>query len=179
MRIVRALTATTILTVATAATAPAQTITLIDDSGPRASIKVGYGGHGLDWETSIDSRAFADRLRFRAGLGQGRWSTEYDSYEDPTVTRLAASALAFIRTRNDLKPYVGLGFSAYVPRGVDIPRQTGARFILGAEGSGDGWTVGGEVELDLPHDRPSVDRLPVSRRLFFTGRIGIAVRRHF
>jgi hypothetical protein len=179
MRRIHVLTAIVALTCATAADAGAQTITLFDERAPRASLKIGTGGHGLDWEASVDSPLLADLVRVRGGVGQGYWDSEFDSYADPVVTRLAASALVFIRTRHALKPYAGLGFSAYVPRGIDLDTQTGTRLIAGMEGSGERWTVGLEVEIDAPHlrdrERPSVN----TSNLFFTGRIGLAVRRSF
>lgn len=179
MQRIHLLTGIVLLLWATAGRAEAQTITLIDNNGPRASLRVGYGGHGIDWESSIDSPLLADVVRLRGGLGWGRWDSDFDSYENPIVTRLAGSALVFIRTRNDLKPYLGLGVSAYFPWGMDIKNQTGTRLILGAEASGDRWTVGVEVELDVPRDRRSVDGPRAGTPLYLVGRIGLAVRRHF
>ena len=175
MRRMHVLTAIVALTCATAANARAQTITLLDDRGPRASLKVGYAGHGIDWETSVDSPLLADLVRFRGGVGWGRWDSEFDSYPNPLVTRFGASALIFIPARHDLKPYVGLGISAYLHSNP----STGTRLIAGMEGSGDRWTVGLEVEIDVPHskgrERPSVE----PTHLFLTGRIGLAIRRSF
>jgi hypothetical protein len=175
MRRIHVLTAIVAMTCATAANAGAQTLTLSDDRAPRASLKIGTGGHGLDWEASIDSPLLADLVRVRGGVGQGYWDSAFDSYADPIVTRLAASAIVFIRSRHDLRPYVGLGYSAYVYSTL----HTGTRLIAGMEGSGEGWTVGLEVEIDVPRSggraRPSVD----NSNLFPTGRIGLALRRRF
>jgi hypothetical protein len=178
MRRIQVLTATVGLIWIMVASAGAQTITSYDNRGARASLKVGYGGHGIDVEPSIESPLMADLLRVRGGVGWGRWDSEFDSYDNPTITRLAASGLVYIPTRNTLKPYVGLGFSAYVPRGTDMRTQTGARLILGAEGSGDGWTVGGEVEIDVPRTA-RLDRPPGGNYLFPMARVGLAIRRHF
>ncbi len=155
----------------------AQTITMYDDSGPRASMRVGYGGHGLDWETSIDSPLLAERIRVRGGLGQGRWDSEFDDYRDPTVTRFAASAIYFLASPSEIRPYVGLGLSRYVPRRAELRAQTGKRVIAGMEGSGERWTVGAEVEIDLP-DFPGPGEA-TGGQLYPAGRIGIAIRRRF
>jgi hypothetical protein len=184
MRTLRLLSAAVTLTCVTAASAAAQTITLHDNSAARAGLRVGYGGHGVDWDTSIDSPLLADLVRFRGSVGHGRWDSEFDSYADPVVTRLGASALIFIRSRYDLRPYVGLGLSAYVPRGGTFTTRTGRRLIAGAEGSGERWTVGLEVEIDLPRQdevggHPSRFVPFVNNELFPAGRIGIAVRRRF
>lgn len=178
MRCVRVLTALATLTCATAAGVSAQTITISDPRAPRASLRIGYGGHGLDWETSVDSLLLADLVRVRAGVGQGRWDSEFDSYDDPRVTRLAASALVFIHTPRDLKPYVGLGVSAYLPHGTDLGSQRGARLVGGMELSGERWTVGLEGEMDLPRES-AAERPFVNDELFLVGRIGIAIRRRF
>ena len=175
MRHIHVLTAIVVLACATAANPGAQTITLSDDRAPRASLKIGTGGHGLDWEASIDSPLLADLVRVRGGVGQGYWNSAFDSYADPIVTRLAASAIVFIRSRRDLRPYVGLGYSAYAYSTL----HTGTRLIAGMEGSGEGWTLGLELEIDAPHTngraRPSAN----NSHLFPTGRIGLAVRRRF
>jgi opacity protein-like surface antigen len=178
MRRIRVLAGTLIVICATAVSAGAQTMTIIDNSSARASLRLGYGGHGPDWDASIDSPLFADLVRFRAGVGRDRWDSEFDSYPDPTVTRFAASAIIFIRSPSDLRPYVGLGLSRYVPRGGDWNAQTGKRLIAGMEGSGERWTVGVEVEIELPRDS-GLDRPAVGNELLPTGRIGLAVRRRF
>jgi len=162
-------------------TASAQ-ITLIDTSSTRAGVRVGYGGRGPDLEASIDSPLFGDAIRFRGGVGSGHWVSEFDQRPpagtDPKVTRFAASGILFLRrhqTADYLRPYVGLGIAAYLPRGVDMNIQRGMRLIVGMEGSGDRWTVGPEVELDLPGQQgPSV-----ADDLLLTARIGIAIRRRF
>ena len=178
MRSIRILTAIITVIWATAVSAGAQTITLIDNTSARASLRVGYGGHGPDWDASIDSPLFANAVRFRAGVGQDRWDSEFDSYPDPTVTRLGASAIIFIPSQYDLRPYVGLGLARYLPRGLDWNAQTGKRLIGGMEGSGERWTVGLEVEIELP--RPNAADGPlVDNELLPTGRIGIAIRRRF
>lgn len=178
MRRIRVLTLTGILIAGSAAGAGAQIITSYDNSGARASAKVGYGGHGLDWDASVDSPLMADFLRVRGSLGRGKWRSEFDSYDDPIVTRLAASAIVFIRSPRDLKPYVGVGVAAYVPRGIDWNTRRGGRLILGMEGSGERWTIGLEVELDLPNESPNARR-GIDDDLYMAGRIGLALRRRF
>jgi hypothetical protein len=180
MRRIHILIAIVTLTAATAASAVAQTITSYDDRGARTGLRVGYGGHGLDWDASIESPLLADVVRVRGSVGQGLWSSEFDSAPDPRVTRLAASALVFFRPRHaqdDLRPYVGIGRGAYIPRGADSKARTGTRLIAGLEGSGERWTVGVEIEIDLP--RPHHVRPSVGGDLFPDGRIGMALRRRF
>jgi hypothetical protein len=55
--------------------------------------------------------------------------------------------------------------------------QMGTRVIHGAELPAERWTIGVEVQLDLPH-QPKVGR-PVRDELFPVGRIGLAIRRGF
>jgi hypothetical protein len=178
MQMMRTLAAALVLVGAMAADAGAQTISIDSPGAARASLRFGYGGHGLDWEPSVDSPLLVDLFRVRAAVGWGRWSSEFDSYDDPTVTRVGGSALLFFPTRNDVKPYIGLGIAAFVPRGVDLDRQIGARLIAGMEGTADRWTVGAEVEIDIP--RPNrLDERSWREELYFTGRIGLAIRRRF
>jgi|RhiMethySRZTD1v2_1073278.scaffolds.fasta_scaffold01576_4 hypothetical protein len=156
----------------------AQTMSIYNTRGPRVSARVGYGDPGFDWDTSIDSPLIADRLRFRGGLGQGLWDSEFDGYRG-TVTRVAASAIYFIASPPELRPYIGLGLARLIPRGSDVVTQTGNRLILGMEGSGERWTVGVELEIDLPRYR-TIDAGSVAReQLYPTGRIGLAIRRAF
>ena len=178
MRLIRVVTAIVTLISATAATSAAQTITIDDNRGPRVGVTIGYTGHSPDFETSVDSPLLGDLVRVRAGVGRGRWDSEFDSYANPIVTRLAASALVFIRQPYLVKPYVGLGIARYLPRGVDLQAQMGTRLIAGMEGSGERWTFGVELEIDLPHD-DGIDRGIVQQELYPTGRIGFAVRRKF
>lgn len=172
-------TLTFLLTIATAATAGAQTLTLIDTNGPRASLRVGRSGDSLDWDASIDSPVIGDIVRFRGSVGQGRWASEFASYPDPKVARLAFSALVFLRTSNPVRPYIGLGTAAYLPRGPGWSTHRGMRIVAGMEGSGERWTIGVEVEADLPRPRDLSRPLPTNALLYPDGRIGIAVRRHF
>ena len=55
MRRIYDVIATITLIAGTAATSTAQIITVYDTSGTRAGLKVAYGGHGIDWETSISA----------------------------------------------------------------------------------------------------------------------------
>ena len=101
MRRIRVLAGTLTLLCAAAVSAEAQTITLVDNSSARGSLRLGYGGHGPDWDASIDSPLFANLVRFRAGMGIGKWDSEFDSHPDPTVTRSArprSSSSTRIRT---------------------------------------------------------------------------------
>jgi hypothetical protein len=128
-------TLTISLIATTAAISAAQTITVFDDSGARAGLKVGYGGHGIDWETSSDSRSFADFVRVRGFLGHGQW-VDWDSANAGRVTR-AGAAVILMRPRLgpvDVRGYVGLGIAAYLPQRVDSRTHSAARFILGMEG---------------------------------------------
>ncbi len=182
------------LATATAPVSEAQTLTVHDPSGARAGFKTSYGGRGVDWETSVESPRFGDLVRLRAALGQGRWVGWSESLPpgggDPVVTRVAG-AVVFAwqpqpryrgRHRSpviDLRPYVGVGYAAYVPQHPDMKGETGVRFILGVEGSGLRWTVGPEIELDAPrYHRTGAPRV-ARHGLAPTARIGIAVRRRF
>ena len=169
-----------ILIVATAAPAGAQTIVPLPDyDAARAGLRVGYGGSGVDLQASVDSPRFGSLVRFRADAGHGHWLGINSNGNEPRVTRVAASALLYFAPahRPEFPAYVGLGIGAFVPHGDGFPTRMGARLIAGMEGSGDRWTVGLEVELDLTPGTP-LDRFP-GKDLLPTGRVGIAIRRHF
>jgi hypothetical protein len=182
MRLIRVLTAFVIVT-GCAAASSAQTITLEDSSAARAGVRIGYGGRGPDLAASVDSPRFADLVRFRADVGVGRWTDWFESYppagDDPSVTRMAAAVLVFIRRPDlpNMRAYGGIGVSAYMPNGVDMPRQRGARLIFGIEGSGEHWDVGPEVEIELPSFHESIPY--IGNNLLPTARIGVAIRRRF
>ena len=178
MRCIRAGVASVTIICATASTSAAQTLTLVDDRGPRASVRIGYAGDGPDLETSVDSPLLGDILRLRGAVGFGRWDSEFDSDRNPTVTRVAASAITFIRQPTDLKPYIGVGLARLIPDNAGFKAQTSTHLIAGMEGSGDQWTVGVEVEVDLPHQHP-FDRPLAGNELYLAGRIGISIRRSF
>lgn len=176
------LTRIVVLIVATAVPATAQIMT-IDADAARAAFRIGFGGRGLDVEGSIDSPLLLGIFRLRGSVGEGRWvglgELPPPAGASPRVLRAGASALVFI-PKGPLAPgistYFGLGVGAYAPLGVEMERQFGKRVIWGIEGTGDQWTIGAEVEADLPntHDYRSAgyDLIPAVR-------IGIAFRRHF
>jgi len=193
MRHIRLPLAILVLVAATSRQTAAQTVTKVDTDSARASITSCYGGRGLDWEASIDSPQLADHFRLRASVGQGRWVDGFESSPPagtaPTVARLAADvifvALSHVPPQGTgprawpvLRPYGGVGISVYLPRGVDMIPQRGVRIIAGMEGSGDRWTIGPEVQIDLPRTN-TISRPHHGDDLLFTGRIGIAVRRRF
>ena len=95
------------------------------------------------------------------------------------VTRVAASALFYFAPPHqpEFPAYVGVGIGAFVPHGGGFATRTGGRLTAGMEGSGDRWTVSLEVEADLTSGKP-LDRFPL-KDLLPTGRVGIAIRRHF
>ena len=166
-----------ILFVAPAAPARAQTIVALDDyDTARAGLRVGYGGHGLDFQASVDSRRFVSLVRFRADVGHGHWLGINAEEFAPRVTRVAASALFYFAPRHqpELPAYVGAGIAAFVPHGDGFPARVGGRVIAGMELSVDRWTVGPEIEFDL-----TPGELAQRKDLLPTGRIGIAIRRHF
>lgn len=169
-----------ILAILVVITAPAaaQTISIVDPDSARAGVRVGYGGHGIDLDASVDSRRFAGLVRFRADVGHGAWVGINSEGNEPPVTRLAAAALLYFapRDRPGLPAYVGIGIGAFLPHGEEFTTRTGTRLILGMEVSGDGWTVGPEIEFDLTRGR--LDRF-VRSDLLPTLRAGVAVRRHF
>jgi hypothetical protein len=170
-------------------------ITVTDPNAARATIYGGYGGHGVDWEMAADSQAFAASLvRIRGFVGQGRWVGTVDTHPpaglDPTVTR--AGVLAMVSERPDFRrtfnAYVGLGFAAYIPRGVAMKTQFGAHVVLGLEAIGDGWSIGPELQFDVPHPKPvpgivasglSGADLYDGNKLMPTVRIGVAIRKQF
>jgi hypothetical protein len=168
----------------TAASSAAQTITTYDMNGPRLGGSVSYGGHGLDWEMSLDSRTLWNRVQFRATLGQGRWvgseATLPPAGNDPTVTR---AALSIIRNGPfdpfvPVRPYGGVGLSALVPRGVDMNNVIGLHAFVGIEAVGQRWSFGPELQFDVParvHNSFSIEA-PGSF-LYPTARIGFFARR--
>ena len=168
-----------ILIVAIPAPARAQTIAPLPDyDAARAGLRVGYGGRGLDLQASVDSPRFISFVRFRADVGHGHWIGINNERFAPRVTRVAASAHLYFWRRNlpGFSSYVGGGIAAFVPHGDDFATRTGKRVILGMEHSGDRWTVGPEIEIDLSSTR----RDQFGRRgLAPTMRLGIAIRRNF
>ena len=181
---IRSLTITIALTSMIATSGAAQTTITIDNpDAPRASIRAGYGGHGVDWAASIDSPQLAELVRFRADVGYGRWvglgETGPPAGLNPPVTRVAASVLLRIVMREslpNLRPYWGVGIARYTPHHVDMDAQRGVRLIFGLDGIGDRWTIGQEVEVEIPRTK---DVPSTGQDLVPTVRIGIAVRRHF
>jgi hypothetical protein len=168
-----------ILFVAPAAPARAQTITLQNYDTPRAGLRLGHGGRGLDLQASVDSQRFGSFVRFRADVGHGHWLGINGNGNEPKVTRIAASALFYFAPSHqpDFPAYVGVGIGRFVPHGDGFPTRTGARLTAGMEGTADRWTVGLEVELDLTSGKPLKD-FP-GRDLLPAGRIGVGIRRHF
>jgi hypothetical protein len=193
----RPLLSISLIALLTAGPAVAQELTEVsisDRDAARATLFGGYGGHGVDWEMAGDSRALGGVLRVRGFVGQGRWVGVIDAQPpaglDPTVTR--TGVLVMVSERADytssLKAYGGLGISAYFPRREDMHVHFGTRIILGLEALADGWSIGPEIQVDVPHPRSSpngpVDYVVASlkaagKHLAPTGRVGIAVRKRF
>jgi hypothetical protein len=182
----------TVMATTTAAAQDGTEISVSDPDAPRATIYAGYGGHGVDWEMAGDSSAFGSTFRLRGFVGQGRWvgvtDTPPPAGVDPTVTR--AGVLIMLSEKPDysssLKAYGGLGIAAYFPRRVDMHTQFGLRIILGLEAIADGWSIGPEIQVDVPRPETFRDprRISVARdadgtKLMPTARIGIAVRKRF
>jgi hypothetical protein len=175
-----------IVTVASAVPAAGQTITRIDPDAARAAFRVGYGGRGLDVDGSIDSPRLAGVFRVRGSVGQGRWvglgEVPPPAGGSPRVVRAAASALLFIPmspVSSGISSYVGLGVAVYSPAG-ELHRQIGRRVTWGIEGvMSDRWTMGAEVEADLPNSNDGGSPLSAGYRLIPAVRIGLAFRRHF
>ena len=167
-----------ILFVTPAAPARAQTITLANYDAARAGLRVGYGGHGLDLQASVDSPRFGSLVRFRADVGHGAWVGINNEEFAPTVTRIAASALFYFAPRDlpEFPAYVGVGIGAFVPHDDGFRTRMGTRLTLGMELTVDRWTVGPEIELDLTSGKRDQFR---RTDLVPTGRVGIAIRRHF
>jgi len=168
-----------ILFVVPVAPASAQTsVVLPNYDAARAGFRVGYGGHGVDLQASVDSPRFASLVRFRADVGHGDWVGINNEEFAPPVTRVAASALFYFSHRNqpEFPAYVGVGIGAFVPHDDGFRTRVGTRLTLGMELTVDRWTVGPELELDL-----TPGKLDQFRRtdLVPTGRVGIAIRRGF
>jgi hypothetical protein len=164
---------------APAAPARAQTIvSLLNYDSARAGLRVGYGGHGLDLQASVDSPRFGSLVRFRADVGHGHWVGINGEEFTPTVTRVAASALFYFapRERPEFPAYVGVGIGAFVPHDDGFTTRIGPRLTLGMEGSVDRWMVGPELEFELSPG--NLDRFR-RKDLLPTARVGIAIRRHF
>ena len=91
--------------------AAAQSISIVDHDSARAGVRVGYGGHGVDLDVSVDSRRFARLVRFRGDVGHGAWLGINSEGNEPTVTRLAASALLYVTPRDmpEFPAYIGIG----------------------------------------------------------------------
>jgi|AAFX01.2.fsa_nt_gi hypothetical protein len=187
MHRIEMLTVVVIALIVTAAAPAAAQITMINADAARAAFRVGFGGRGIDLDGSIDSPLLAGIVRVRGSVGQGRWvglgEVPPPAGASPRVVRAAASALLFIPMSpgsDAISSYVGLGVAAYSPLGVDLRRQIGRRVTWGIEGPmGDRWTMGVEVEADLPD--PHNDRTfgSVGDHLIPAVRMGIAFRRQF
>jgi len=166
-------------TVLIASQSSAQTITVYDEGGPRAGATLGYGGHGPDLEASIDSPELWNSVRVRALLGVGRWVGLGEIPGAPEVTRIGLSVIKIGRQdiRYPIRPYGGFGFSAYFRDGASV--QGGLHVVVGMEGSGERWTIGPEVGLELPVVRQYSPFLEPRAHLDPTVRIGVALRRRF
>jgi len=169
------------LIVLTASRTSAQTVTVTvdDEGGPRAGATLGYGGHGADLEASIDSPELWNSVRVRALLGLGRWVGVGEIPGDPEVTRIGLSVIRIGRRdiRYPIRPYGGLGVSAYFRHGASV--QSGLHLVVGMEGSGERWTIGPEVGLELPVVRRDPPFFEPRASLDPTARIGVALRRRF
>jgi hypothetical protein len=167
------------LTVVVASRSWAQTITVYDEGGPRAGATLGYGGHGPDLEASVDSPELWNSVRVRALIGLGRWVGFGETPGDPEVTRIGLSVIKIGRRdiRYPIRPYGGVGFSAYFRDGARV--QSGLHLVVGMEGSGERWTIGPEVGLELPVLRRPSPFFEPRAQLDQTARIGVALRRRF
>jgi hypothetical protein len=159
--------------------ADAQTLTVENLNAARASVRAGYGGHGPDWDVSLDSPKLFGALRVRGGIGRGSWLGINQERPEPGVTRLSALALLYLRPRDvtfDFYGYVGVGVVAVKPHRSGMGTQTGTRIVLGMEGALGRWAIGPEFEFDLPR----VDNAATARNaLVPTVRAGLAFRRRF
>jgi hypothetical protein len=162
-----------------ATAAAAQTFTMENLDAARAGVRVGYGGHGADWNVSADSPRLASLVRVRADIGHGSWVGINSAGHEPDVTRLGVSALMFLR-RHDAPPslfgYVGFGFIRLIPHREGLRKQSGRRLLLGMEGSAGRWSVGPEFEIDITGGH---DAAMAQDGLLPTIRLGLALRRRF
>src|SRR5262245_13101819 len=99
----------------------AQTITVDDVHAARIGGRVGFGGRGIDLESSVDSPLLAEIFRFRGSLGIGRWvgmgEVPPPAGSSPVVTRISGAALLFIPSRDlpNVRSYGGIGISSNFP----------------------------------------------------------------
>jgi hypothetical protein len=95
------------------------------------------------------------------------------------VTRIGLSVIKIGRRdiRYPIRPYGGVGFSAYFRDGASV--QSGLHLVVGMEGSGERWTIGPEVGLELPVLRRPSPFFEPRAQLDQTARIGVALRRRF
>ena len=182
MHTMRFLTLLSLMTLM-AGSATAQSLSVIDYDGPRAGVLADLEAGRLDVDVSVDSPVLFGGIRFRAGIGQGRWENEWEHGPplslEPRVTRLAGSLL-FVRRDGPLTGHVGIGLAAYLPKHVELRAQRGVRLTGGMGYSGERWAIGPELEIDLPHPTRVLDPRVVRRpELQPTFRLGIAVKRVF
>ncbi len=106
-----------------AGSAAAQNLSVIDFDGPRAGMLAGLEAGRLDVDASVDSPVLLGGIRFRAGIGHGRWENEWEHGPplslEPRVTRLAGSLL-FVRRDGALSGHFGIGLAAYLPKHAEL-----------------------------------------------------------
>jgi len=166
-----------------AGAAAAQSLSVIDYDGPRAGVLADLEAGRLDVDASVDSPVLLGGIRFRAGIGHGRWENEWEHGPplslEPRVTRLAGSLL-FVRRDGSLTGHFGVGLAAYLPKHVELRAQRGLRLTGGMGYSGERWAIGPELEIDLPHPTRILDaRVATRPELLPTFRLGLAVKRVF
>ena len=166
-----------------AGSADAQRLSVIDDDGPRAGVLADLEAGRLDLDASVDSPVLFGGIRFRAGIGHGRWENEWENGPplslEPRVTRLAGTLL-FVRRDGALTGHVGIGLAAYLPNHEQLRAQRGVRLTGGMGYSGERWAIGPELEIDLPRSARILDpRIVRQPGLLPTFRLGIAVKRVF
>ena len=189
MRSIRIVIVFAVLTHVLATPAPAQTLPAYPADGARAGLKGWYRDGRVDWEASMDSFLVLNSLRLRGSIGNGRWeginAEPLAGGHFPSVTSLAASLIVTRgyddpftgRTDEHFRWFAGAGIAAYIPHAPGMFTQRGLRILAGMEFLGRQWSVGPEVDADLPN-LSEQDRF-VTVDLHPTIHGGITIRRVF
>jgi hypothetical protein len=189
MRSIRIIIAFTVLTHVLTTPAPAQSLPANPADGARAGLQGWYRNGGVDWEASMDSFLVLNSLRLRGSIGHGRWeginAEPLEGGHFPGVTSLAASLILTRgfndpytgRTDEHVRWFAGAGIAAYLPHAPGGRTQRGLRIVLGMDFAGRRWSVGPEIDAELPAGLGEEGFATLD--LFPTVHGGIAIRRVF
>jgi hypothetical protein len=172
--------------------------TVDEQARARAGFAVSYGGHGPDFEASVDTSRWK-RVRVRGAVGFGRWVNQADASSQrspgaPPLMRLAATLIWFgdpagvscpapctRASSRHTRAYGGVGVAIFLPRVETIRAATGVHVVFGfLEGSGKRWSVAvPEITIDWPVKNVTPQTARARYELAPADRIGLAVRRRF